>query len=71
MFLYGNFALKPLQIGEIMSTNEIMEFSYFYWKTNKKKGVEKTTLFHDGICHNCDIASWRHGIMWYYSIVVC
>ena len=45
-----NFALKPLQIGEIMSNNKIMQFPY---------------LFHDGICHVCDIgwcfwknASW-------------
>ena len=56
MSLFGNFALMPLQIGEIMSNNEIMEFSYFYWKTNEKKGDEKTTLFHNGICQDCDIA---------------
>ena len=55
MFLCGNFALKPLQIGEIMSNNEIMQFSYFYWKSNEKKADEKTTLFHDGICNDCDI----------------
>ena len=30
MFLCGNFALKALHIGEIMSNNEIMQFSYFY-----------------------------------------
>ena len=30
-----------------------MQFSYFYWKTNEKKAHE---LFHDGICHDCDIA---------------
>ena len=52
MFLCGNFALKALQIGENMSNNEIMQFSYFYWKSNEKKAVEKTTLFHDGICHD-------------------
>ena len=40
MFLHGNFALKPLQIGEIMSSNEIMQFSYF-WKTNEKKADNK------------------------------
>ena len=56
MFLCGNFALKPLQIGEIMSNNKIMQFSYFYWNTNEKKADEKTTLFHDGICHHWDIA---------------
>ena len=56
MFLCGNFALKALQIGEIMSNNEIMQFSYFYWKSNEKKADDKTTLFHDGICHDCDIA---------------
>ena len=43
--------LKPLQIGEIMSNNEIMQFSYFYWKSNDKKADEKMTLFPDGICH--------------------
>ena len=56
MFLCGNFALKPLQIGEVMSNNKIMQFSYFSWNTNEKKGDEKKTLFHDGICHDCDIA---------------
>ena len=35
MFLCGNFALKPLHIGEIMSNNKIMQFSYFYWNTNE------------------------------------
>ena len=40
----------------IMSNNKIMQFSYFYWDTNEKKADEKTTLFHDGICHDCDIA---------------
>ena len=49
--------LKPLQIGEIMSiNNEILQFSYFYWKSNEKKADEKTTLFQDGICHYYDIA---------------
>ena len=56
MFLCGDFASKPLQIGEIMSNNKIMQFSYLYWNTNEKKGDEKKTLFHDGICHDCDIA---------------
>ena len=56
MFLCGNFALKPLQIGEIMSNDKIMQFSYFYWNANEKKADEKTTLFHDGICHHWDIA---------------
>ena len=40
----------------IMSNNKILQFSYFYWDTNEKKADEKTTLFHDGICHDCDIA---------------
>ena len=44
MFLGGNFALKPLQVGEIMSNNEIMQFSYFYWKSSEKKADEKTTF---------------------------
>ena len=56
MFLFRNFALKPLQFGENMSNNKIMQFSYFYWDTNEKKAEEKTILFHDGICHDCDIA---------------
>ena len=56
MFLCGNFALKALQIGEIMSSNEIMQFSHFYWKSNEKKADGKTTLFHDGICHDYNIA---------------
>ena len=50
MFLRGNVVLKPLQIGEIMSNDKIMQFSYFYWNTNEKKADDKTTLFHDGIC---------------------
>ena len=56
MFLCGNFALEPLQTGEIMSSNKITQFSYFYWNTNEKKAGEKTTLFHYEICHDCDIA---------------
>ena len=56
MFPCGNFALKALHIGEIMSNYEIMQFSYFCWKSNEKKADEKTTLFHDGICHDRDIA---------------
>ena len=56
MFLYGNLALKPLQIGEIMSNNKIMQFSYFNWNTNEKKADNKTALFHGGIYHECDIA---------------
>ena len=27
-----------------------------HWNTNEKKSDEKTTLFHDGICHDCGIA---------------
>ena len=41
---------------DIMSNNKILQFSYFYWDTNEKKADKKTTLFHDGICHDCDIA---------------
>ena len=51
----GNVALKPLHIGEIMSNNKIMQFSYFYSNANEKKADKKTTLFHDGISHDCDI----------------
>ena len=65
MFLCGNFALKPLQGGKIMSNNKITQFSYFYWNTNEKKADKKTILFHDETCHDCDIvwcfwknASW-------------
>ena len=28
-----------------MSNNEIMQFSYFYWKSNEKKADEKRTYF--------------------------
>ena len=56
MFLCGYFAPKPLQIGEILSNNKIMQFSFFYWNTNAKKCGEKTALFHHVICHDCDIA---------------
>ena len=51
---------------------KITQFSYFYWNTNEKKAGEKTTLFHDEICHDCDIAwcFWKKCIMGYYSIVV-
>ena len=45
MFLCGNFALKPLQTGEIMSNNKITQFSYFYWNTNEKKADEKQPYF--------------------------
>ena len=44
-----------------------MQFSYFYLDTNEKKPDEKTTLLHDGICHDCDIArasgKMHHGIL--------
>ena len=56
MFLCGNFALKPLQIKEIMSKNKMMQFSYFYWNANEKKADQNTVLFQDGMCHDCDIA---------------
>ena len=45
MFLCGNFALKALQIGEIMSNNEIMQFSYFYWKSLREKPTGKRPYF--------------------------
>jgi len=45
MFLCGNFALKPLQIGEIMSNNKIMQFSYFYLNANEKKQTRKRPYF--------------------------
>ena len=32
-----------------------MQFSLFYWNTNEKKADEKMTVFHDVICHVCDI----------------
>ena len=67
MLLSGNFALKPLQIGEIMSNNEITYFFYFYWKSSEKKADEKKTLFQDRICYDCDIAcasgKMHHGIL--------
>ena len=67
MFLNANLALKPLQIGEIISNNKIMQFSYCYWNTNEKKADNKTTVFHDGICHDCDITcasgKMHHGIL--------
>ena len=47
---------KPLQIGELKSNNDIMQFHYFYWKTNEKKADEKETLILDEICHDCNIA---------------
>ena len=50
-----------------MSNNKIMQFSYFYWNTNEKKGDEKTTLFHDGsamtaILRNAS-GKMHHGIL--------
>ena len=42
-----------------MSNNEIMQFSYFYWKSIEKKADEKRTLFYDEICNDCwKNASW-------------
>ena len=43
MFLCGNFSPKPLQIGETMSNNKIMQFTYFYWNTNEKKADDAMT----------------------------
>ena len=45
MFLYGNFALKPLKIGEIMLNNKIMQFSCLYWNKNEKKADRKRPYF--------------------------
>ena len=36
MFLYENFALKPLKIGEIMSNNKIMQFTFSGTQMRKK-----------------------------------
>ena len=47
---------KAIANWRIRSNDEIMQFSYFYRKTNEKKADDKMTLFHDGICHDCDIA---------------
>ena len=47
MLLCENFAVKPLQTGEIMSNNKITQLSYFYWNTNEKKADEKAPLFPD------------------------
>ena len=64
--------MEPLQIGEIMSTNKIMQFSYFYWNTTEKKADDKMTLFHDGICHDCDncVMLLEKCIMGYYVIII-
>ena len=51
--------LRHCKSEKNMSNNEIMQYSYFYWKSNEKKADEKTTLFYDGICHDYDIA-------WYF-----
>ena len=45
MFLSGNFALKPLQIGEIMSNNEIMYFFTFTGNRVRKKPTRKRPYF--------------------------
>ena len=56
MLLCENFAVKPLQTGEIMSNNKITQLSYFYWNTNEKKADEKVPLFPDETYRDCDIA---------------
>ena len=56
MLLCENFAVKPLQTGEIMSNNKITQLSYFYWNTNEKKADEKAPLFPDETYRDCDIA---------------
>ena len=65
--------LKPLQIGGIMSNNKIMQFSYFYWKSNEKKAEEKTTLLKFSwwnlpLLRYC-VMLLEKCIMGYYSIV--
>ena len=56
---------EHLRREDIMSNNKILQFSYFYWDTNEKKADEETTLFHDGICHDCDIAwCFRKNVSW-------
>ena len=44
MFLYENFALKPLKIGEIMSNNKIMQFT-FSGTQMRKKPTRKRSYF--------------------------
>ena len=45
MFLSGNFALKPLQIGEIMLNNKIMHFRTFTGTQMRKKPTRKRPYF--------------------------
>ena len=64
MFLCGNFALK---IGEVMSHDKIMQFSYFYWNTNEKKATRKRPNFTmesvmTAILHDAS-AKMHHGIL--------
>ena len=47
MFLYGNFALRPLQVGEFMSNNEIMQFPSF---TGRRMRNKKTP---EGVHEGC------------------
>ena len=45
MFLYGNFAVKPLQIGEIMTNNEIIHFLTLLGDELRKKPTRKRPYF--------------------------
>ena len=59
---YMETSLLRLQTGEIMSNNKIIQFSYFYWSKYVEKADEKTTLPHNEISHDSDIAwcSWKN-----------
>ena len=71
MFLSGNFALKPLQIGEIMLNNKIMHFRTFTGTQMRKKPTRKRPYF---TMESAMTALLRvrleKCIMGYYSIVV-
>ena len=58
-----------------MSNNKITQLSYFYWTTNEKKPDKKTILFHDEICHDCDITrasgKMHHGILFDRRLASC
>ena len=57
-----------------MSSSKIRQISYFYSNTKEKKADEKTTLFDDGICYDCDIALcfWKmhHGVLFDRRLVL-
>ena len=66
--------LKPLQIGEIMSiNNEILQFSYFYWKSNEKKSWRENDLISGWnlpLLRYCVMLLEKCIMGYYYSIVV-